>query len=139
MFLSLLKTSILLIMRLFISFFVIAMCAFCSLKAQSHRFPQPPVNEDSIQKVRTDSIQRVWMRDSLSLSDSIISQVFALKDTCFAQTLRIRSNTSLTPAAQIQSVSYLRKETEDAIKDLMGENTYADYKEMIVSGKKRSQ
>lgn len=126
-------------MKQFISFFVIAMCTFCSSKAQSLPFPQKPVNEDSIQKVRTDSIQRVWMRDSLSLSESTISQVFALKDTCFAQTLRIRSDTSLTPAAQIQSVSYLRKQTEDAIKDLLGENTYADYKEMIVSGRRRSQ
>lgn len=124
-------------MRLVISICVVAICSLCSFTAHSQT-SQQSINEDSIQKVHIDSVQRVWMKDSLGLSDNVISQVFALRDTCFAQTMRIRTNPSLTPAAQIQSINDLRQETDDAIKNLMGESIYGDYREMIISGRKKS-
>lgn len=124
-------------MRGIISLCMLTLCVLYSLEGRSQSSPQHSLtNLDSLQKVRIDSIQRKWMKDSLTLSDNIISQVFALRDSCFEQTERIRSNQSLPPASQMQSIGELRKQTDDAIKNLMGETIYVYYKEMIISGRK---
>lgn len=93
------------------------------------------LNFDSIQKVKTDSALRVMMSDSLGLSTSTITQVFALRDSSVSRSGRIREDNSLTFGQKNAAIQALRSETTDAIKNAMGSTNYRKYLEIILGRK----
>lgn len=122
-------------MKLFTTL-AITLCLLLCAKAQGQPAIQPlqTINADSLQKVHVDSVQRAWMKDSLNLSDQTITTVFALRDTAFARTERIRENQSLTSSKKNVAIRILRNETAEAIKNTMGNAAYIRYLELIVGG-----
>lgn len=75
---------------LIISFRVNALCA-CSLKSQAQ------ASDATLQKERTDSLQRAMMKNLLGVSDQTITAIFALRDNSVVKSDRIIRDTSLTP------------------------------------------
>ncbi|MEO7982655.1 MAG: hypothetical protein ABI688_01110 [Bacteroidota bacterium] len=81
--------------------------------------------------VQADSIQRIMMRDSLQISDSLITEVLVIKHNYFTQTEQIRSNVNLTTSQQNSEMATLRTQTTNNLKSLLGNEIYERYTQMI--------
>lgn len=126
-------------MKLGIAFIAIATAIGFSNKIHSQDFPLQPVNTnlDSIQKVKIDSIQRNWMKDSLSLSDAIISQVFTIRDSSIGRTEKINSDSTLFHWEKSDRIQFERKNSLESIRSLLGDVLFHKYLDMIV-GRRRN-
>lgn len=83
------------------------------------------------QESSADSLQRILMRDSLNVSDAIITQVFAVRDSFNTASAALAFNASLTEAQKESSLSALITQTNNSIKTALGNAAYQHYKEMI--------
>jgi len=111
----------LIIFLLLTSFFVLPSLPACGQDST------PPPSIDSTPKLNADSLVRVKMKDLLSLSDQTVTTMFALKDTGAARADRIVMDQSLTPTQKNTTLQNLRIETTNAIKNLLGTETYSKY------------
>lgn len=109
-------------------------------QAQQPQFtsPVPQIESTQLQKQKADSIQRKLMKDSLNLSDQVITQVFTTRDNYSIQADQIHANQTLSPGEKSAALAALRLDTNNAIKELMGETAFQKYTEMIV-GKWQTQ
>lgn len=126
-------------MKLSIAIFAIATAIVFSNESHSQDIPLQPVNTnlDSLQKVKTDSIQRSWMKDSLSLSDATISQVFNIRDSSIVRTEKINADSTLFQWEKSDMVQAERKVSLESIQSLLGDVMFQRYLDMIV-GRRRN-
>jgi hypothetical protein len=85
------------------------------------------------QRQHVDSLQRILMRDSLSLTDQVITQVLEARHNFDSVSRLIYQNAPNTSTSQqgIQ-VQALRRQTTEAIKELMGASAYDHYVRLIM-------
>ena len=101
---------------IYLSLVFIAICSFNRVRAQ----------EDS-----ADSLQRVIMKDSLSVSDSVISQVFSIRNNFLTQAAQISADSSLSDPQKNTARQSLITATNSAITLALGETVYEKYLQMI--------
>ncbi len=87
--------------------------------------------ERSVLQPRLDSIQRIIMRDSLSVSDETITAIYAIREEYFQKVKQVRRDTALTLAEQENKLQQLRKKINDGIREHLGEKAYEHYLQMI--------
>lgn len=78
-------------------------------------------------KTAADSSQRIWMRHSLMVDDSVITKMFSARDSMYQQVAALRKNASIAPQEQDNGILVIRKETERAIQAILGEQKYRAY------------
>ena len=78
-----------------------------------------------------DSIQRIIMRDSLQISDSLITMVFGIRNNYLQQSQVIRNSSSLSDTAKNSAVRTLGMQTNQSIKSLLGDETFSRYEAII--------
>jgi hypothetical protein len=96
--------------------------------------PQPLPSLQSIlltQRHHSDSLHRVLLKDSLKLSEAMVMQVIAIKDSCIDLSERILSNINYSPQQRNLSVIELRRQATEATKELLGEVNYSKYLRLI--------
>jgi hypothetical protein len=100
---------------------------------------QEQQKKDSIQKeltrqerAYTDSIQRTILQDSLGLPDTLVSRVFTIRNDHLLNVDRIYGDLSLSQGERSSMLQTLRKETTEAIRQLLGDETYDRYMRLVV-------
>lgn len=78
-----------------------------------------------------DSVQRKLMKDSLQINDTMINQVFAVRDTMYVQINAVRIDTTILTEEKNIQISLIRNNTNSSIMQIMGEEKYQQYTEMI--------
>lgn len=78
-----------------------------------------------------DSTQRSLMKNSLQISDTIITQVLKFRESYFIATVKIRSDSSMNAVQMRNALRVQRKETNNGIKFLMGAAKFEEYLKMI--------
>jgi hypothetical protein len=107
-------------------FGVMAICFSLVSKAQN-------TQEELHARQSVDSFQRVKMKDSLQITDQVVNQIFAVRDSMVQRINSVRSNSALSSSEQDIQVSSIRNETNEAIKAILGEEKYLRYLEMITN------
>ena len=92
---------------------------------------QAQVNGWQEAKATADSSQRVWMRQALKIDDSVITKVFSTRDKLYQRVAEIRNDLSLSAEEQSSRVTVLRADTENAIRSILGEETFKIYTDKI--------
>lgn len=87
--------------------------------------------QETGQNSEADSLQRILLRDSLQISDSLITQVLALRHNYFIAAEQIRSNESLDASQQNNQAQALRTQTTNSLKALLSDELYERYTQMI--------
>ncbi|HEX7845860.1 MAG TPA: hypothetical protein VF476_08690 [Chitinophagaceae bacterium] len=83
------------------------------------------------EQASADSMQRIIMKDSLGVSDSIITKVFNLRNNYLLSSAQIDANTIFTQQEKNEAKRLLIQETNTAVKNALGEVAYEHYTEMI--------
>src|SRR5262245_45340624 len=83
------------------------------------------------QQPAVDSMQKVLMRDSLSLNDSIIEKVILSRVNYLKNAEEVRLNQGLTTDQQNAAISALREQTNENIRALLGEEKFQRYMQLI--------
>jgi vacuolar-type H+-ATPase catalytic subunit A/Vma1 len=78
-----------------------------------------------------DSLQRVVMKDSLHLADKVITEIFAIRENYVLQSTKVSKDALLDEPKRTGVMQTLITQTNDGIKNLMGESAYSHYIEMI--------
>lgn len=87
---------------------------------------------------RIDSAQKIMMRDSLQISDSLITKIFALRDNYFQKVNQVRLNNQLSEQQQNNEAQIIRKQNIESIKDLLGSDVYVKYVQLIKNRMQKS-
>jgi len=85
----------------------------------------------SAEQMQIDSLQRIVMRDSLQINDSLVTQIFTMRDSYLRQVIEVRLDSTLTELQQYNEVSIIRTQTNENIKSLLGSVLYDRYIQMI--------
>ncbi len=78
-----------------------------------------------------DSVQKMMLKDSLKISDTLTEQIFAIRDNYYQKVSQIRLNNQLNEQQQNNQVKLLRKLNVENIKELMGTSLYIKYSGLI--------
>jgi hypothetical protein len=103
--------------------FVLAMIDPGNAKSQSIKSPE---------QIEADSLQRILISDSLQIDDSIITKLFYIRDNYLQQVIQIRLDSTLSDLQTDNAISLIRTQTNDRIKELLGEEIYEKYTQMIL-------
>jgi ATP-dependent protease Clp ATPase subunit len=80
-----------------------------------------------------DSVQRIMMKDSLQIGDSVITAIFLIRNNYLMRAQAIRADALLTATEQDKAAKSLGLETNQSLKRLLGAAVYNRYKEIIVN------
>lgn len=97
----------------------IIFCSFNTVLAQE--------NENN----SADSLQRVLMKDSLNISDSVISIVFNIRNKFLQESNEINSDTTLSEGTRKSAMRVLIAQTNLGIKNALGTRAFEHYIEII--------
>lgn len=78
-----------------------------------------------------DSALRSTLKDSLQVSDETVTALFSIRDGFFNKSNEIYANGTPSIKEQDSRIRTLRKETNESIKALLGNNIYNRYVQMI--------
>ena len=78
-----------------------------------------------------DSLQRIIMKDSLHVDDSVISRVFNVRNNFLARSSQINGDTTLREDQRAAALQSLITETNLGIRDALGAEAFEYYKQMI--------
>ncbi|HEX7903417.1 MAG TPA: hypothetical protein VF487_06035 [Chitinophagaceae bacterium] len=78
-----------------------------------------------------DSIQRSLMKDSLNINDSIIVEIYNIRNNFLTQSLSINEDSTRNDQQKEVLIQALVQQTNDAVKSRLGEQKYDQYLEMI--------
>ena len=90
----------------------------------------------SMEKARADSIQRISMRDSLNFSDTLITQIYGIRNSMIGKVRLLRNDFSI-PDREVKIMD-LANQANENIRQLLGQEGYQKYTEMIRSRSKKS-
>jgi hypothetical protein len=85
-----------------------------------------------------DSVQKIMVRDSLKISDSMVTKLYALRDNYFKKVGQVRLNNQLSDQQQNDEVQIIRKQNILNIKDLLGTTIYVKYVQLIKNRMKKN-
>lgn len=119
-------------MKFFAAILATGICLACSVRSQAQ---QPLSTADSLQKVQADAVQRSLLKDSLGLSEQVVSQVLTIRDSRTQREATLRSNASLSNAQLNAALRDLRSTIVSEMKQAMGEANYERYLDLIVGTK----
>jgi len=74
-----------------------------------------------------DSLQRKMMKDSLNVTDSVITAVFNIRNNFLVQSNEINGDTTLSEDARTTAMQMLISETNLGIKNALGTEAYDHY------------
>jgi exopolysaccharide biosynthesis protein len=80
---------------------------------------------------QADSLQRRMLRDSLQMSDTTITLLYALRDRYLKKAAAVRSDTSLSAEKQNAINDALKSNTNASIRVMLGDGLYDRYTLMI--------
>ena len=83
-----------------------------------------------------DSLQRISMRDSLNFSDTLITQIYSIRNSMISKVLLLRNDFSI-PDREVKIMD-LANQANENIRQLLGQEGYQKYTEMIRSRSKKS-
>ena len=94
--------------------------------------PTDPSQKQAIQseKNREDSLVKIALRDSLHVSQSVISQIFSTRQKFFSDVQEISAGSSLLPSQKNEQLRSLLMQADAAIRNLMGDDAYSRYAQM---------
>jgi hypothetical protein len=78
-----------------------------------------------------DSLQRVLMKDSLQVTDAVITQIYIVRDSFLSRASQIDADTLLSSNEKSNAKQILIAQTNTDIKTLLGETLYNQYTQMI--------
>lgn len=91
----------------------------------------------SAQVFPADVKQNKLMKDSLQLSDSVIQKVVILRQYYLSNTSLIRYDSTLTNQQQDDKITIIRNQTNEGIKNAMGDDKYEKYK-LLIKGRMKT-
>jgi hypothetical protein len=112
-------------MKLTKSLIAVLVVTFCACVVNA----QQPQNEP--EQRQSDSLQRIVMRDSLTVSDSVITRIFAIRNEYFQEVQNTRSDAQASKAQRDSTIASIREQTNRSIKELLGIEAYEKYLRMI--------
>jgi len=80
-----------------------------------------------------DSTHRKLMMDSLRVRDTVINEIFNLREAYLRKTVRIRTDSSMNQSQQRNALALIRRQTNFEIKLLLGDAKFEKYVQMIRS------
>ena len=78
-----------------------------------------------------DSLQRVIMKDSLNVNDSVITRVFTIKNNYLLRSAEINADATISENERTTAMQALITETNSGIRDALGAEAFEHYKQMI--------
>jgi|SRR5882724_4882257 len=78
-----------------------------------------------------DSLQRTMMKDSLDASDSAITSVFSIRNNFLLRSDQITMDSTLNDAQKNSAMQLLATQTNEGIKNALGNTAYEHYTDMI--------
>lgn len=87
--------------------------------------------ENPVSRQQLDSIQKIKMMDSLQISSEVVDQVFAARDSMFSKVVALQTSESLNEADKEKAVSDARMQVNEKIKEILADEKYVRYVEMI--------
>ncbi len=78
-----------------------------------------------------DSMQRVMMKDSLQITDSLITVILELRNNYLQQTQVIRNDSSLSDISKDSTIRNVGIQTNQSIKSLLGDEKFSRYESII--------
>ena len=89
--------------------------------------------ETSRMKQQADSLQRIKMKDSLGISDEIVTAIFATRDSLMNKVVQLGESQTIDAAGKAIGIANAREQTNEKIKETLGETIYKKYLQMIRS------
>lgn len=89
-------------------------------------------------KRQADSIQRISLRDSLNFDDSMITQIYAIRDSMLNNIQQLREDFNVPDSEKEIKITDLKNQANENIKKVLGDEIYQNYLEMIRKRIKKS-
>jgi hypothetical protein len=93
-------------------------------------------DSSSMERGPADSLQRISMRDSLNFSDTLITLIYGIRNSMISKVLLLRNDFSI-PDREVKIMD-LANQANENIRQLLGQEGYQKYTEMIRSRSKKS-
>lgn len=89
------------------------------------------VNAQNGSQQAIDSTQRKIMKDSLQITDQIINQIFAVRNSMTVKIIALRRDTMLSANVVNVQIAAVRNTASTSIRQILGNQKYQQYTDMI--------
>lgn len=103
---------------------VLLICLSTFLKANGQTTEQ-------LIKIQTDSLQRITLKDSLQITDLMVTQIFKIRDSMIIHIREINMNGGNNFLDSELAIKQITQNANEAMWQILGEEKYNHYKEMI--------